>query len=454
MRKMRTTRSLSKAMPFVAVAVTLMVASCGGDDEGGAQDGGTGEPVEIQLWVPSSGFDEAETALVEDFNASQDDIEIEYVSIPAADMIENLTTAMRAGEGPDVYTGPAPDAAINGGFAMALNDLVSEETKEQFAPHIEAKHPRSVDGQFYSLPRGVTTARLVYNKELFSQAGLDPEAPPTTFSEVREAARVITESSDGDAFGYGLSLAWGGVYQLQVEPLILASDPDLTQMGLFNQEQQLFETWKYAPVVELYQQLIDDGSMFPGVSSLDRDQTRAAFAAGELGMYVGTSLEVGVLNDQLGAEFDWGGAQLPVADGQEFVRSIANVGSEMFLNPATDHLDESVRVLELFIGEDLVQRLTEAGQVYPVHPDIPPDSGPTDKTGYQDFFPTSVDVQWPLRPVDILEIRGETYQDVLERLILQGGDIEGELRAVASTYTDVYDEAVEAGTIDPELYRP
>ncbi|GLW07831.1 sugar ABC transporter substrate-binding protein [Microtetraspora sp. NBRC 13810] len=43
----------------------------------------------------------------------------------------------------------------------------------------------------YGLPRNNYSTGLVYNRALFTQAGLDPDAPPKTWAEVREAAKKI-----------------------------------------------------------------------------------------------------------------------------------------------------------------------------------------------------------------------------------------------------------------------
>ena len=43
----------------------------------------------------------------------------------------------------------------------------------------------------YGLPRNNYNMGLVYNRKLFTQAGLNPDAPPKTWAEVQEAAKKI-----------------------------------------------------------------------------------------------------------------------------------------------------------------------------------------------------------------------------------------------------------------------
>ncbi|WP_442809422.1 extracellular solute-binding protein [Streptomyces sp. NBC_01335] len=53
------------------------------------------------------------------------------------------------------------------------------------------------DGKIYGLPTGNYSLGLVYNRALFKKAGLDPDKPPTTWEEVRTAARKISALGDG-----------------------------------------------------------------------------------------------------------------------------------------------------------------------------------------------------------------------------------------------------------------
>ncbi|MGW1407124.1 extracellular solute-binding protein [Streptomyces sp. NPDC002403] len=59
---------------------------------------------------------------------------------------------------------------------------------------------KGVDGKLYGIPTEEYALGLVYNRDLFEKAGLDPDKPPATWSEVRTAAKAISEKTD--ATGY------------------------------------------------------------------------------------------------------------------------------------------------------------------------------------------------------------------------------------------------------------
>jgi multiple sugar transport system substrate-binding protein len=58
------------------------------------------------------------------------------------------------------------------------------------------------DGRIYGVPNVNYGVGLVYNRKLFTQAGLDPANPPKTWAEVKEAAKKIA-ALGGQYTGYG-----------------------------------------------------------------------------------------------------------------------------------------------------------------------------------------------------------------------------------------------------------
>jgi ABC-type glycerol-3-phosphate transport system substrate-binding protein len=53
----------------------------------------------------------------------------------------------------------------------------------------------TADGKYYGVPTMAYAMGLIYNRDLFTQAGLDPDAPPTTWVQVREAAKTIKDET-------------------------------------------------------------------------------------------------------------------------------------------------------------------------------------------------------------------------------------------------------------------
>ncbi len=64
----------------------------------------------------------------------------------------------------------------------------------------------SVDGKMYSRPFNSSTPVLIYNKDAFAKAGLDPEKAPQTYAELKEAAKKLTFKEGGNVKQYGFSM--------------------------------------------------------------------------------------------------------------------------------------------------------------------------------------------------------------------------------------------------------
>ena len=58
----------------------------------------------------------------------------------------------------------------------------------------------NADGAIFGVPIAGYSIGLHYNRALFEEAGLDPDAPPTTWDEVREAAAAISEATGQAGF--------------------------------------------------------------------------------------------------------------------------------------------------------------------------------------------------------------------------------------------------------------
>ncbi len=88
---------------------------------------------------------------------------------------------------------------------FADSDLIvpiayTDAEKAAYYPHI--MDTVTFNGQQWGIPTAFSTKALFWNKDIFKQAGLDPEKPPTTWAELLADAKTIKDKT-GIA-GYGL----------------------------------------------------------------------------------------------------------------------------------------------------------------------------------------------------------------------------------------------------------
>ncbi|GAA4061277.1 ABC transporter substrate-binding protein [Nonomuraea soli] len=107
------------------------------------------------------------------------------------------------------------------------SQIISQKLAQDITPYVESvKTYKDVnkdvlslfqaDGATYGLPSAGYGTGLVYNRKLFEQAGLDPNTPPKTWAEVREAAKKITALGSGYiGFGEYAGGATGGWHFMQ-----------------------------------------------------------------------------------------------------------------------------------------------------------------------------------------------------------------------------------------------
>jgi multiple sugar transport system substrate-binding protein len=172
------------------VTASLALAGCtsGG---GGTADGKT----EVIFWQQQ--FEDYQQAWfkenVEAFNASQDEITVKIEVVPADAWVQKLQTAQAAGKQPDVATtnyGAIAAGVAEGKFA-ALDEYLDEgafaDIKENVAEFV------TIDGQHYAYPMLVEPSTVLYYRaDLVTAAGLDPNAPPTTWDELIQWATALT----------------------------------------------------------------------------------------------------------------------------------------------------------------------------------------------------------------------------------------------------------------------
>ena len=113
-----------------------------------------------------------------------------------------FTAQLAGGTLPTLFQVPFTDiqGLIAAGQVADITDMVAElPYADDFNPNILAV-TQDVEGRTYGLVTAAYGIGLHYNRALFEQAGLDPDSPPQTWDEVREAAAAI--ASETGVAGY------------------------------------------------------------------------------------------------------------------------------------------------------------------------------------------------------------------------------------------------------------
>ena len=147
----------------------------------------------VNYWEKWSGFEaDAMQVVVDDFNRSQDRIEVRFLSVSEVDT--KLLLAASSGDPPDVaglWSDNIPDFSEKGALTPLDRGLEAAGLgPDHFIPvYWELCRHR---GFTWGLPTTPGCVALFYNKKLFRAAGLDPERPPRTFAELENMSRRLT----------------------------------------------------------------------------------------------------------------------------------------------------------------------------------------------------------------------------------------------------------------------
>ncbi|GHG97260.1 ABC transporter substrate-binding protein [Pseudodonghicola xiamenensis] len=162
------------------------------------------EPVTITFYnynlSSAGGGADATRKMIAEFEALNPLIKVEGVPVPAQDITAHVQADIVAGQPVDVAQITFPNLgylAENFG-AKALEDMIAPAELEA---HFEGMVPNGLElgriaGKAYGLAYTFSTPVLFYNADIFREAGLDPEQPPRTWSELRTAAEAVAEKTD------------------------------------------------------------------------------------------------------------------------------------------------------------------------------------------------------------------------------------------------------------------
>lgn len=156
--------------------------------------------------------------LAKGFNDSQDEFTVKPVYKGEYD--QSMTAgiaAYRAGTAPDilqVYEVGTASMVYSKGATKSVTEIMQENNipfdPNSYIPAV-AGYYTAPNGEMLSLPFNSSTTVMYYNKDAFEAAGLDPEAAPKTWAEVRSVTEKLKESGHKCP----MTVSWMGWTQME-----------------------------------------------------------------------------------------------------------------------------------------------------------------------------------------------------------------------------------------------
>jgi multiple sugar transport system substrate-binding protein len=264
-------------------------SSSAGAEATGADDGAKPtfeKPVEITFWNGWTGADGVLLKeLVDYYNENnKDNITVKMDIMEHQILGEKMAAALATNTAPNLFLNMVMcDYVLNDQF-VPIDDIF-EKTSLQKSDFIEEILDQMYyDGHLYGIPFQMTTQYLFWNKDLFKEAGLDPETPPKTYDEIQPMAERINNKGKNIVGGGGsyndalffamMALSYGGKImegETADEYKAVITDPRYKEGNL--------------KAMNIIKGLVDSGC----IACQDAPQNEMAFFAGNMGMLIGGS---------------------------------------------------------------------------------------------------------------------------------------------------------------------
>jgi multiple sugar transport system substrate-binding protein len=329
---------------LAACALLALAAGCGGDDEpegGSAAGGGADNGTTITMWTRAATQAQSER-LVEAYNAQHRN-KVELTVIPTDNYQARVAAAAGGKNLPDVFASDviyAPNYTSQGLY-LDITDRIEElPFKDSLAP----AHMRlgTYEEALYTVPHTLDLSVLFWNKDLYREAGLDPEQPPTTLQEFADHARTIREEIGGDTYGTHFGGNCPGCYLFTMWPSVWAAGEQI-----MNEDgtESTIDTPAMVETFRIYSELVRDDVTNPPTKGEQGPTWTGFFGEGNIGVMPMPSTTLGTQPKKL----DIGVAPIPGPEGGE---STFVGGDVIGISSTTDEADAAWHFLSWTISEE------------------------------------------------------------------------------------------------------
>lgn len=352
------------------LGLMLTLAACSGDGaESLDENGGDGEEAEgkinIDFWHAMSGSngDELE-AIVDKFNEQSDSVHVEAIYQGSYD---DSLTKLRAVGGSDEAPAIVQVFEIGtkymseSGFVTPMQEFIDEDDFDVSGLEENILSYYEIDDQLYSMPFNTSNAVMFYNKDMFERAGLDPDNPPNSFTEMTEASQAIKNSEDA----YGFTMATIGWFfeQLMANQGALYLDNDNGRAD--DATESLVNSEEGYKIFEWLNEM-NEAETFRNYGS-DWEDPRGPFFAEQVGMYLDSTANTAEVIEN--SDFEVGTAYLPVADGMDPEGLIVGGASLWITNQVDEEEQDAAWEFVKFMTNADIQAEWAAGTGYfPITP--------------------------------------------------------------------------------------
>jgi sn-glycerol 3-phosphate transport system substrate-binding protein len=275
------------------------------------------KPVELEFYYPvavGGPITKIVDGMVDEFEKSHPDNKIKSIYAGSyQDSVAKALTAYKGGSAPQLAVLLSTDmfTLIDEGAIVPFDPLVkTDEDRKWHDGFYKAFMANSqTGGKTWGIPFQRSTIVMYYNKDLFKEAGLNPDAPPSTWDELVADAKKLTKTdSAGQTTQWGLEIPSGGSFAYWLFQALTTPNDAI----LMNQDGNEVYLDKPAVIesVQFWHDLAYKHKVMP-TGTIDWGTTPKDFLVGKTAMMWTTTGNL--TNVRKNAKFDFGVAPMPKA---------------------------------------------------------------------------------------------------------------------------------------------
>src|SRR5262245_34670353 len=341
-------------LPALAAVTTLMiVAACSsGTDQ--PTPGETFAPAttscassgELTMWERSGGNKQMLDMLVEAWNTKNPTCKINLTYIPHTEMVGKIAQGIASGDVPDLM---GMDLIYAPQFEKA-QQLVDITDRIQSWPELTTASKghmtvATFENRLFGVPLYADVSALFYNKDLFTQAGLDPNKPPTSLAQMREYADKLTALGN-DIKGYYLPGNCAGCNIFTVGPRMWASGAKI-ESEKSGDEPLVGDGVKQ--VLQFTRDMVKAGNVHEGDRTENGETFHLQFGSGKVGMMGTGNFNISLARQQ-NPTMKFGIALLPgVGPGS----AASFIGGDLVVVPkGSKRVADAVNVMKFLLSDE------------------------------------------------------------------------------------------------------
>lgn len=267
----------------------------------------------IIFWHAMGGnFQPTLNKIVEEYNKSQDKIEVEALYQGSyQEALNKFKSVQGTDKAPALIqlNEISTEYMYNSGAITPMQEFVKKDNYDLTKLEDTLINYYTINGTLYSMPFNSSASILLYNKDAFKEVGLDPEKAPKSYKELAEAAKKLTKGTE--RYGFAMIMDAWFIEQLLANENTLYVNEENGRAGK-SPTAVAYNGEKIKTIFNWLNDMYRDNT----ATSYGKEyqNTRAAFLSGKVSMYIDSSAGIQQLTEL--ANFEIESAYVPSENGE------------------------------------------------------------------------------------------------------------------------------------------